>query len=522
MLVVVMAITWRPSGYVLGRLFVPDGIEYAVGAQRLATAGRYDIVVDAASHPPRYPPGFSCLLAPAYWIAPDTLTAGVWIERAIWSIGCAALSYALSRRFGTAAATLSIAGINVEPAISRAASTIMADAPAAAALLALLAVGLLHPKPASRSLLLAGLILALGVACRPLTIVAALPILPQLYIVRRRLVGAAALLSPSATVVLLTAIYNRFTFGGWTMNGYVYWLPAPYSRLDFVFHPSYLPRHFEAIANAPSLYLLLLGGAVAAIAIAALDRPAKRDLLLPLSLLVFPLTLIQAVYFFIQIRLYLPLIAGSCLCIGLALGLILQRWKPGQIAAYSLSVLIAGITLYRGLTSPNAAAAVRVEVLSQMRDVLPERGQVITFLEPVLFDSIVARGTRRDWIAATRSQEYAGKLIASHRMDLDGIERLAAIKKPPLVLLDRGAKWAVAHTADENEVIDRLARDGEPVFVDVPTLNGVGGLRERLERRFQLLPVPGAPMLVRCVAKPSAPRPETRPASTPSDAERRS
>jgi hypothetical protein len=46
---------------------VPDAVEHTVSAQRLATLGRFDIVVDGRELPPRYAPGFPVLLlAPGY------------------------------------------------------------------------------------------------------------------------------------------------------------------------------------------------------------------------------------------------------------------------------------------------------------------------------------------------------------------------------------------------------------------------------------------------------------------------
>lgn len=517
----VMIVTWRPSDDVLGRLFVPDGIEYAVGAQRLATLGRYDIVVDGVAHPPRYPPGFSTLLAPAYWMAPDDLAAGVWISRAIWAAGCAALAYGLAGRFGLPAALLTLAAVNFEPTVARAASTIMSDAPGAAALLALLAIRMSASRAGTRTFVAAGVVLGIGAACRPLTALAILAFVPLIRHAPHRWRAAAALIAPTACVAVAIASYNRAAFGSFAMNGYAYWMPAPYARFDFVFHPVYLPRQLAAISTAPSFYLLIAAGIAAAVLIAALDRPARSRLLLPLLLLALPLTIVQLFYFYIQIRLYLPVIVACCLCVGLAAGMVLGRVRIGRYAAAGIALVLAALTLQRGLTLPNPGADLRISLLEQMRAALPQRCAIVTFLEPTLMEAVVTHGTERRWISAQRDQEYSNKPVATEPIDLADLPRPPSLRKVTPALLARGARFTVPLTADDEQLLDELAGpDAAPAFVDLASVETVRGLRERLERRFILQPVQDAPLLLRCVVKPSAPEPGTRPASNPSGDER--
>src|SRR5260221_7365454 len=56
---------------------VPDSVEYAIGAQRLVTLGRYDLEIERVSYPPRSSPWISLALAPAYALAPRELGIGI-------------------------------------------------------------------------------------------------------------------------------------------------------------------------------------------------------------------------------------------------------------------------------------------------------------------------------------------------------------------------------------------------------------------------------------------------------------
>ena len=69
---------WRSPWSASNLAIVPDSVEYAIGAQRLVTVGRYDLEIEGVSFPPRYPPWFSALfLAPAYALAPSELGIGI-------------------------------------------------------------------------------------------------------------------------------------------------------------------------------------------------------------------------------------------------------------------------------------------------------------------------------------------------------------------------------------------------------------------------------------------------------------
>src|SRR5262249_6787553 len=69
--------SWRSPWSASALAAAPDSVEYAVGAQRIATLGTYDLELGGRFYPPRYPPWFSLLLAPLYWLDPHELGIGI-------------------------------------------------------------------------------------------------------------------------------------------------------------------------------------------------------------------------------------------------------------------------------------------------------------------------------------------------------------------------------------------------------------------------------------------------------------
>ena len=65
-LIAAAARLYRPAFGASDLYVTPDSGEYAVGAHRLATLGRYDLEIERIAYPPRYPPWFSLCLSPAY------------------------------------------------------------------------------------------------------------------------------------------------------------------------------------------------------------------------------------------------------------------------------------------------------------------------------------------------------------------------------------------------------------------------------------------------------------------------
>ena len=65
----------------------PDSVEYAVGAQHLASMDGYHMQVGGRNLPPRYPPWFSMALAPAYWLFGSEIGNAIWVVFAFSMFG---------------------------------------------------------------------------------------------------------------------------------------------------------------------------------------------------------------------------------------------------------------------------------------------------------------------------------------------------------------------------------------------------------------------------------------------------
>lgn len=93
---------------------VPDSVEYAVSAERLAHLGRLDVEIEGRSYPPGIAPGFSALLlAPFYAVAGNELGRAIYLELAFALLALAAV-FALARRVAGGGAAA------IGPACSRA------------------------------------------------------------------------------------------------------------------------------------------------------------------------------------------------------------------------------------------------------------------------------------------------------------------------------------------------------------------------------------------------------------------
>ncbi|MBE3099108.1 MAG: hypothetical protein IMZ44_18490, partial [Planctomycetes bacterium] len=78
---------------------IPDSVEYAVTAQRLALFGRYDVVIGGSSLPSIYPPGFPTLLSAVSAVAPAALGVGILVV-----LSSAVLAVLIAVRIGSRAA----------------------------------------------------------------------------------------------------------------------------------------------------------------------------------------------------------------------------------------------------------------------------------------------------------------------------------------------------------------------------------------------------------------------------------
>jgi hypothetical protein len=193
-----------------------DALEAADGARQLVTGHGYVTFAHGAKpEPPRYPPGYSLLLAPfaAAGEFPANVQLGAKIYAAVYLLLAAVAAWTLA---GPVAGALAAILIAVSPFVRIEAMLVMSDAIAAG--LTLLVFALLTrptPKRVSWAAVLAGAVVAIRLPM-VLNLVAMFVVLPNAL--RRRMVLCAA--PPLAGL----ALFNWWTFGSPLKTGYDYWL----------------------------------------------------------------------------------------------------------------------------------------------------------------------------------------------------------------------------------------------------------------------------------------------------------
>jgi 4-amino-4-deoxy-L-arabinose transferase-like glycosyltransferase len=170
---------WRSPWEASQLLTVPDAVEYAVSAQRLATLGRFDIVVDGRELPPRYAPGFPVLLlAPAYALLGPELGNAI-VPVLLCGVAAVMAAQRLGRGLGgPAGGALAALAVVALPAFQKYGTRVMSDVPACAFALwacALYVAAAGAPERRLRAYAAGGALAALAAAMRPLTGLAVLP-----------------------------------------------------------------------------------------------------------------------------------------------------------------------------------------------------------------------------------------------------------------------------------------------------------------------------------------------------------
>ena len=232
---------------------IPDAVEYAITAHRLARFESFRVLLLGQEYPSRYPFGFPTFLAPAYWLPGATLASGI-LAVLLAGVGAVALTYGLARRLGGALAGVAAAiTLLVRPNFIDWNHVIMTES-----LTAALSVGaglLLHKAASAEGDRLGRYLVGLGAVCGfailvrypnvVLTVAAVLSYLACRAFQRERGVPVSRmsevllLLAGPALALGALAIYQKATFGGAMMTGYEYWLPAWHSSLGATFSPRY-------------------------------------------------------------------------------------------------------------------------------------------------------------------------------------------------------------------------------------------------------------------------------------------
>jgi hypothetical protein len=196
--------------------FVPDTPDYVQGAQAIL---RGEYVVDwdwGVPHVPRYPPGFSMLLAPAVAIGGPDATVFVSFAAAL-AIGMAAAAIA-ARLSGPLAAPLAVFLVLYVKGSRDLAVVVMSDLPAAAILV--VEVALLVYARRARHYVVAGIVAGALVWIRLPLLALTLAGLVSLSAVRTSRRAAAWYLCGAVPLIMLLGLWQFVTFGSPFVSSY--------------------------------------------------------------------------------------------------------------------------------------------------------------------------------------------------------------------------------------------------------------------------------------------------------------
>jgi 4-amino-4-deoxy-L-arabinose transferase-like glycosyltransferase len=486
---------YRPAYDASDLVITPDSLEYAVGAERIADLGRFDLEIERASYPPKVPPWFSLCLAPAYRVHRGELGAGVHVVFLFALAGvlaAAAIGRRLAGDWGAAAAA---AALTASAQYGWLAREIMTDVPATALtlLLAWQFLRILERERPLSSWILAGLACALAFAFRSENLALLLPFAALL--VRRaprRPAKLAALAVPALAIVVATVIYDRSAFGDWRRNGYMFWCPVPYDYPELTFSLAYVPANLAALVHRDLLPGWILGVAGAGVLLAKRSRET-RILLLFAALGVVPGIVFHLLFHFPQVRFDLPLSAIACVLGGAGLATLVP--ERARLRASFGAAVLALVPL--ALPRLPSHAPNRRTTADELARATPEDAWVVTLLEPVYLEPFF-RGTARRVVPYDRQVEYASKLVAPRRIDPLSPPARGPDDHRAEGLLRGGARDVCAFTADEApERLLAAVRQGIPVYVELRFLPQRFPLRRYRDLGLDLEPSPGVPWLAR-------------------------
>lgn len=495
---------WRSPSNAADLEIGPDSIEYAVAADRFATHHGYNLLIDGVTRPPRYPPWFSLgLLAPVLYFARGDLGAAILpvLVLAVLSVLAAcAVGKRLAGEWGAAGAAVALL---LNPAFARLSRVVMTEVPSLAFGLAgcwlylrswPAAPGPRGDKTEARpgEALLAGVLGAAGFALRSECVAILLPFGWRIVARERRPAASLAVLAfPSLLVALATGWYNARTFSSWLRSGYHYWSPVPYDVPGLTFGLRYVPQNLARLVTAPRLAVLAVG-ALGAVVLFARGRNAVRGALSYLALAALPGTLLHLVYFYPEARFHLFVLALASVVGGAGLGSLADLAVRGRLWPIPL---LLGLAAFLPPREPLPPPYRRITAETIARETPPD-AVVVSGLDPVFLEPYLVREASRTIIPASRSVEYASKLVAPTRIGAidppprgptdhraPGLLRAGAIDPCPVVATESRAKLV------------SLVREGRRVFIDASFLPEDAPLGRLVDPSLFVVPNPRVPWL---------------------------
>jgi hypothetical protein len=495
---------------------VPDSEEYAIGAQRLATLGRYDIEIDRVAYPPRYAPWFPAMLAPVFLVAPREIGAAIlpvlaFALAAVWA------AYRIGRRLAGAgggpdggvlagllggAAAGALLGSNVVFGLW--ARQIMSDVPATALALWALDRYLARAETGRGSAWVPAILVAFATALRVESAALWLPFALQTgrepaHGVRRLMI----LTLPLLALVVATAVYQHATFGDVRRNGYMFWAPLPCDYPKLTYSLDYIGRNLVSL-RTPGFFVAAAFGAVGASVLLAQGSVLARRALVFAALVALPETAFHLVFSFASPRFHLNLIAFLSVigAAGVASTIPADwvrrvRFAPAAIAPAVIALVPA---LLPGLRPRVSIRTTTAEALARET---PDDAVVVSGIDPVFLEFHLLPGTRRRVVPANRGIEYASKAVAWKRIPLPDPVPKWSEQEGIAWLVEHGAVRVCPFTADERpDQIAAWVRQGTPVFLDRSFLRPKDYPAAPFEKLgLALVPLDGLPWLERFVAQ---------------------
>ena len=498
-LVLLIAAVWLyRSPYNASDLEVsPDSVEYAVGALQFVDTGRYEILVQGRPLPPRYPPWFPvALLAPAYFLLGDEPGNGI-VPVTCFAIVGVGLAWRIGRRIAAAAGgALAALAVIAIPAYATWGTRVMTDVPCTTLMLAACLVYLrLRSKPAGPMLFAAaGFIVGLATVFRPVYAAMALPfVLAVLRAPAKRIRSLALLVLPMGVAAGASVVYNARTFGSATRNGYHFWtaVPSDYPGLAFSF--ANVPLNLWVLSDIG--FPVFVGIAIVAwlilrkrdpAALVAARRPLV-DVLTFFTLTAVPIVLFHLLYFFRSDRFYLPALVAAAVIAGALVGLLVDKRRADLLNLLLPGILLLALGWRLTVADPMPHRRIAADTV---RKHTPENAIIISFIEPVYMDRMVAWGSDRKILPLTRNVEYASKLLVPKRIEKPDPAPRDWLDHRAAGLIKAGAQEAVPFVASERipELVAEAKR-GTPIFLEVTGLSGAGARKviSELEASFSVV-----------------------------------
>jgi hypothetical protein len=495
---------WRSPWSAANLEVGPDSIEYAVSADRFVSHHGYNLLIDGVTRPPRYPPWFSVgFLAPVLFFARGELGAAI-LPVFVLAVVSVVAAFAIGKRLaGYWAGAGAAVALVLNPAFVGLSRVVMTEVPSLAFGLAgcWLYVGSAgtaalprgeRMESLPREALWPGLLAGAGFALRNECLAILLPFGWRIVTRQRRPVTALALLAlPSIVAAGATGWYNAETYSSLFRSGYHYWCPVPYEVPGMTFGLRYVPQNLARLMSASRAAVLALG-ATGACVLLVRGRDAARRALLYVALAAVPGSLLHLVYFYPEARFHIFVLALASVLGGAGLGSLAGVAARGRLWPLPLLLTLAAFVPPRE-PSPPPLRRLAAETIARET---PSDAVVVSGLDPVFLEPYLVRDASRTIVPASRSIEYASKLVAP--------VPLGAIDPPPRGPTDQRAPGLLRAGAidpcpvvatESPERLARWVREGRRVFIDASSLPGDAPLARIVDPSLFVVPNPRVPWL---------------------------